>query len=147
MIMIREEISNYQINTDSDYIYVENLDFDYIPGFKTLKNLSFKIKKGDAVVILGENGSGKSTLFLCLLYLIPRFNGKIIIDGIEVTKKNAPNVRKKVGLLFQDSNDQLFLPSIMDEISFGPHNLGIRGKELDERINWTLRELNLQKFK
>ena len=139
-----KESTKIKTNFTGPIISVKNLQYSYISDEVVLKNINFEVKEGESVVVLGENGSGKSTLFLCLLNLLHGFQGEITINGIALNKKNAPEIRKKTGLLFQDSNDQLFLPTVEEEIAFGPYNLGLRDDELDARIKNTVKELNLE---
>ena len=128
-------------------ISIDQLNFQY-PNNKEaiLKDVSFEIKDGESVVILGENGSGKSTLFFCMLDLLKKKSGSIKIYDKELTSKNAQELRKKVGLLFQDSTHQLFLPRVKEEIAFAPYNLGLRDEVLDQKISSTLHELGLDDY-
>ncbi|GAB4306428.1 MAG: ATP-binding cassette domain-containing protein [Promethearchaeota archaeon] len=125
---------------------VEHLSFAYRPGRPVLRDVSFRVDRGEAVAVLGANGSGKSTLLLCLLHLVRKFSGNVEVLGVKVTKESAPNVRKRVGLLFQDSNDQLFLPLVTDELAFGPYNLGLKGGALREAVSAAANELELREF-
>lgn len=141
---IINESSELKINFTGPIISVKKLKYSYISDEEVLKNINFEVEEGESIVVLGENGSGKSTLFLCLLNLLHGFHGEITINGITLNKKNAPEIRKRTGLLFQDSNDQLFLPTVEEEIAFGPYNQGLRDDELDARIENTVKELNLE---
>lgn len=116
-------------------IEVQNVYFAYHRTAPVLRSLSFNIDKGEAVVLLGENGSGKSTIFLNLLHLVLGYHGKIIVDGMLVSHKTEKKIRQKVGLVFQNSNDQLFLPTVKEELAFGPWNLGLRDDLLEARIH------------
>lgn len=125
-------------------IYVRDLHFSFFPHQEILKGIDLKVKKGEPLVILGENGSGKSTFFLNLLNLLPNFTGTIQINGKNVNRKNEKEIRKKIGMMFQNPNDQLFLPTVQQELEFGPSNLGISGNDLKLRISHTIDTLKLQ---
>ena len=125
-------------------ISFRDVSFSYHSNIQVLKSISFSVNTGEAVVILGENGSGKSTLFLNLLHLVPGHSGAIFVKGLEVNHKNEKKIRQKTGLIFQNSNDQLFLPTVKEEIAFGPWNLGLRGKELKNCINQAAAAINIQ---
>ncbi|MHA1776563.1 MAG: energy-coupling factor ABC transporter ATP-binding protein, partial [Promethearchaeota archaeon] len=125
-------------------ISFRDVSFSYHSNIQVLKSISFSVNPGEAVVILGENGSGKSTLFLNLLHLVPGHSGAIFVKGLEVNHKNEKKIRQKTGLIFQNSNDQLFLPTVKEEIAFGPWNLGLRGKELKNCINQAAAAINIQ---
>ena len=125
-------------------INVKDLHFSFFPHQEILKGINLEVKKGESVVILGENGSGKSTFFLNLLNLLPNFTGAIQINGKEVNRKNEKEIRKKVGIMFQNPNDQLFLPTVQQELEFGPSNLGINGNDLKTRIEHVIDTLKLK---
>jgi len=131
-------------NETPPQIDVKDLHFSFFPHQEILKGINIEVKKGESVVILGENGSGKSTFFLNLLNLLPNFTGAIQINGKEVNRKNERNIRKKVGIMFQNPNDQLFLPTVQQELEFGPSNLGINGIDLKTRIDYVIKTLKLQ---
>lgn len=128
----------------SSQIEIKNVSFGFIPGQSILKNISFSIQKGESVAVMGANGSGKSTLFLCLLNLLSRFDGQILIKNTEVNSKTQREIRKKVGIMFQNPNDQLFLPTVHQELEFGLVNLGYSEQQVKERIKETIIELKLE---
>lgn len=130
--------------SDELQINVKDLHFSFFPHQEILKGINLEVKKGESIVILGENGSGKSTFFLNLLNLLPNFTGTIQINGKEVNRKSEKNIRKKVGIMFQNPNDQLFLPTVEQELEFGPSNLGINGDKLKARITQVINTLKLQ---
>ena len=114
-------------------ILIEHLSYAYPDGTKALDDVSLVVERGECVGIVGPNGAGKSTLLLHLNGTL-RGSGRVVIDGLEVTKANLPEVRRAVGLIFQDSNDQLFMPTVFDDVAFGPLNLGLSAKEVRERV-------------
>jgi len=132
------------MSDDELQINVKDLHFSFFPHQEIIKGINLEVKKGESVVILGENGSGKSTFFLNLLNLLPNFTGTIQINGKEVNRKNEKDIRKKVGIMFQNPNDQLFLPTVQQELEFGPSNLGINGDDLKSRITQVIDKLKLQ---
>jgi len=130
--------------SDELQIIVKDLHFSFFPHQEILKGINLEVKKGESIVILGENGSGKSTFFLNLLNLLPNFTGAIQINGKEVNSKNENEIRKKTGIMFQNPNDQLFLPTVQQELEFGPSNLGINGNDLKTKIAYVIDKLKLQ---
>ncbi len=131
-------------NETPPLIIVEDLHFSFLPKQEVIKGINFSLNCGESFVILGENGSGKSTLFLCMLNLLSNFTGTIRISNMEVSEKYQHEIRKKVGIMFQDPNDQLFLPTVQQELEFGPFNLGINGPDLKSRIASVIDTLKLQ---
>ncbi|MDR0663469.1 MAG: energy-coupling factor ABC transporter ATP-binding protein [Spirochaetaceae bacterium] len=87
-----------------------------------LEDVSFSVNDGERIALLGANGAGKSTLLLSLLGILQADSGKIEVDGVLLEKKNLPLVRRKLGLMFQDPDDQLFMPTVYDDVVFGPRN-------------------------
>lgn len=124
-------------------LLVKNLSYTY-PGSKrakpALKNISFELEPGELLLITGAVGSGKTTLIKHLNGILRPQVGIVKVDGLEAGKKAA---RKKVGLLFQHSKTQLFAKNVYQEIAFGPSNFGIKGKELEFRVQETLSLLGL----
>lgn len=130
-------------------INTENLKYTYADGTEALKGINIEIKKGEKVAIMGANGSGKSTFFLTLNGISKPTAGKIFIDGKELkyNKKSLIEVRKKVGIVFQDPDNQLFSASVRQEISFGLFNLGYTQEEASKKVDKIIEELNITPFK
>ncbi|OGW75693.1 MAG: cobalt ABC transporter ATP-binding protein [Omnitrophica bacterium RBG_13_46_9] len=103
-------------------VEIENLSFSYPDGTPALKNISLKIAQGEKVGIVGPNGAGKST-FLLHLNGIYRGTGFVRIDGLDIADKNLSVIRRKVGIIFQDPDNQLFMPTVFDDVAFGPINM------------------------
>jgi energy-coupling factor transporter ATP-binding protein EcfA2 len=125
------------------HIAIENLSFNYTDGHAALSDISIFIPHGEHVAIVGPNGAGKSTLLLHLNGIL-RGKGKIIIDGLELTDKTLPDIRRKVGLIFQDPNDQLFCPTVYDDVAFGPLHFNLGGEELDTIVKRSLTQVSMQ---
>ena len=119
---------------------VELKDVTYIYPDQTeaLRGLSVRITHGESVAIVGANGSGKTTLLSHLIGVLFPTSGSINIGGYPVTKKTLPHVRRAVGMVFQNSDDQLFMPTVYDDVAFGPLNLGFPPEEVDARVTAAL---------
>ncbi len=123
-------------------IEIKNLSFTYSGGNQALQSINLDIYEGESLGIVGPNGAGKSTLLLHLNGLL-NGDGNIKIFEKPVSKENISFIRSKVGLVFQDPEDQLFMPTVYDDVAFGPKNLGLKGKQLRQRIDYALGEVNL----
>lgn len=132
---------------NKDFIKVENLGFWYnSPKLKALDDISFNIKKGSFVCILGHNGSGKSTFSKLLMGLLRPSAGKIIVDGIEIKKDTLNEVRKKIGIVFQNPDNQFIASSVADDIAFGLSNRQVPSKEMHELVINAAKEVDVDKI-
>lgn len=127
-------------------IKLENVSFEYETGLKTIDNISFTINKGESVGLIGANGAGKSTLLKILLGLL-QYNGKAYVDDLEINKENINEIRKKLGYLLQNSDHQMFMPTVYEDMIFAPLNYGLTRVETDRRVDEVLKELNLENLK
>ena len=128
-------------------IKLKNISFEYPNGRKVFKNLSLHVRKGDRIGIIGPNGSGKTTLLHLIVGLIKPAGGDITILGkSRESEKDYREVRKRVGLLFQDPEDQLFCPTVAEDVAFGPLNLRKPKDEVRRVVEQTLNELGLEGF-
>jgi len=105
-------------------IDVRNLNYRYDDGTAALRGIDFQLEDGESVALLGANGSGKTTFILHLNGLL-QGQGAVEVCGLPVTKSNLPAIRSKVGMVFQDSESQLFMPTVLEDVAFGPLNLGM----------------------
>jgi len=124
-------------------VEVVDLTYRYPDGTPALAGVSFSVEEGDRVAILGPIGAGKSTLLLHLNGLLLPQAGRVIVAGIEVTRQTCKEVRKSVGLVFQDPDDQLFLPTLLEDVSFGPLNEGRSAAEAQRQAQAVLGDLGL----
>ena len=127
-------------------IAFDNVGFAYEPERPVLEGLSFSIEKGQSVGLIGANGAGKSTIMKIVLGLIPH-TGSVRVDGLEVEKKHLAEVRRKVGYVLQDSDSQMFMPTVLEDMVFGPCNYGMSRAEAEARADEVLRELGLEALK
>lgn len=115
-------------------IEVDDLGFAYPDGTEALRGVTFHIGHGESVAIVGANGAGKSTLLMHLTGLLSPARGTVRIGDALVTRETLADVRKSVGMVFQDADDQLFMPTVHDDVAFGPVNLGLSAEEVDARV-------------
>lgn len=127
-------------------IEVRELAFHYPDGTKALNGVNFQLESNETVALFGANGSGKTT-FLHLLVGLLHGEGSIQIDGRLIDQSNVVYARSQVGLLFQDSNDQLFMPSVGQDIAFGPANQGHSPEEVEQRVQVALDAVGLAKLR
>jgi len=119
-------------------ITVDDLSFAYPDGTRALDGVSFGAGHGEAIAVVGANGAGKSTLLLHLNGLLTPEHGSVDIGGVPVTKATLPDIRRTVGMVFQDPDDQLFMPTVAEDVGFGPLNLGLAPEEVAARVHAAL---------
>ncbi|NLA74036.1 MAG: ABC transporter ATP-binding protein [Deltaproteobacteria bacterium] len=130
-----------------NHIALEKISFSYPAGKKVLNDLDLSLKKGERIGLIGPNGSGKTTLFRLIMGLLKPDKGRLIIFGKEMTdKKSFFPVRQRIGLLFQDPDDQLFSPTVLDDVAFGPLNQGKDIQEAKEISRGVLSDLGISGF-
>lgn len=121
---------------------IESLNVVYPDGTEAIRDLELHIGKGESVALVGANGAGKSTLLLSVVGIQTPASGSITFEGLRVHKNNFREVRSRVGIVFQNPDDQLFMPSIYDDIAFGPRNYGMGEEEVEKRVLDVLKALN-----
>lgn len=119
-------------------VEVKGLRFTYPGGRQALSGVDLEVETGERLAVLGPNGAGKSTLMLHLNGIHTPAAGDIWVGGMELGPSTVGEIRRRVGLVFQDTNDQLFMPTVAEDVAFGPANLGLRGDELEERVEEAL---------
>lgn len=122
---------------------IRGLRFAYPDGTRVLDGVDLDVAAGERIAVLGPNGAGKTTLMLHLNGILSAQAGTVSIDGVAVTRATARAVRERVGLVFQDPDDQLFSPTIGEDVAFGPANYGVRGAELSARVDRALERVGL----
>ena len=123
-------------------ITMQDWTVKYPDGTTAVDRLNLKIQPGEHLAIIGANGAGKSSLILSMVGVIPG-SGQIHVDGVELNKRNLTKIRKKVGVVFQNPDDQLFLPTIYDDVAFGPRNLGMDEESVRYRVEDRLELLHI----
>ena len=130
------------------HLETKNLSYTYHDGTEALKNVNLKIEKGEKIAIMGPNGAGKSTLFSHFNGLTEPTSGHVEVDGEKIVfeQNELLKVRQKVGIVFQDPNDQLFAPTVKEDVAFGPMNLGLDYDEVEKRITESLEMVGMTGF-
>ncbi|HZA41196.1 MAG TPA: ATP-binding cassette domain-containing protein [Actinomycetota bacterium] len=123
---------------------VSGLAYSYPDGHQALAGVDIELERGERVALLGPNGAGKTTFVLHLNGVIGSQSGRVSVGGLAVQRENLAEIRRMVGLVFQDPDDQLFMPTVREDVAFGPVNLGIRGSELEERVQGALRAVGME---
>jgi cobalt/nickel transport system ATP-binding protein len=127
-------------------LQVRGLRFAYPDGHQALFGVDFDIHRGERVAILGPNGAGKTTLALHLNGVYGIQSGKVVVGGLDLARENLKEIRRRVGIVFQDPDDQLFMPTVYEDVAFGPINLGIDGSELHDRVTGALEAVGMRSF-
>ena len=125
---------------------VRGLAFAYPDGHQALYGVDLHVHRGERVALLGPNGAGKTTLVLHLNGILDAGAGSVTVSGLPVANDNLREIRRRVGIVFQDPDDQLFMPTVRDDVAFGPANLGVRGSELERRVLEALDKVGMAGF-
>lgn len=118
--------------------------FKYPDGTVALSGIAFDIKKGEFAGLLGSNGSGKTTLLKAMDGLMKDFQGRVLLDGTDMRKLSPKEIYRKVGLVFQNPDDQLFAPTVLEDVSFGPINMGFGADEVERRVHQALADVDME---
>lgn len=116
------------------YLRFDNVHYRYPNGYEALKGVSFHITHGEKVALVGANGAGKSTLLLLTDGLLLPTDGRVVVGGVTVTPRTLSLVRQTVGLVFQDPDNQLFMPTVEEDVAFGPMNMRLTAEEIEVRV-------------
>jgi cobalt/nickel transport system ATP-binding protein len=129
---------------------VSGLSFAYPDGRQALRGIDLSVAAGERVALLGPNGAGKTTLVLHLNGVLHGGTGSVVVDGLPVSPRDRPSlaeIRRRVGVVFQDPDDQLFMPTVADDVAFGPANLGMKGAALDARVDEALAAVGMSEHR
>ena len=126
---------------------INNLSFEYEEGAKTIDQISFSVPKGSYTVVLGHNGSGKSTIAKLIIGLLEPKTGDITVDGIHLDEEHLYDVREKVGIVFQNPDNQIVAAVVEEDVAFGPENLGIPSAEIRKRVDAALEAVNMTEYR
>ncbi len=127
-------------------IEFKNVSFSYEKSAKVIKDMSFKIEDGESVGLIGANGAGKSTIMKLLLGLVFG-EGQVLIDGIEVKKDTLPQIRRKLGFVLQNSDNQMFMPTVYEDMMFAPLNYGMSRVDAEKKVDEILAKMGLEFLK
>lgn len=130
-------------------IETKDITYHYPDGTEALKKVNFNAGEGKIIALLGPNGAGKSTLFLQFNGILRPNSGTVIINGNEIKydKKSLMEVRKNVGIVFQNPDDQLFAPTVVEDVAFGPMNIGLSKEEVEKRVDEALKRVGMEEYK
>ena len=129
------------------HIDVEHVSFSYESGVRILDDISFHASENESIGIIGANGVGKSTLLKLLVGLNLNFDGSIRIEEVPVEKKTLPKIREKIGYVFQDSDSQLFMSTVFEDVAFAPRNYGLSEEEVRRRVDYALEMTGISKLR
>jgi len=124
-------------------IEIQNLSYSYPDGQEALRDVSLAVSAGETVGFIGPNGAGKSTLLLHLNGILRSGNGAVRVFGLPVEEKHLREIRRKVGLVFQNPDDQLFSPTVFDDVAFGPISMGCAEEEVRRRVGRALEQVGM----
>ena len=128
-------------------IEFQNVSFAYETGDNVIEDMSFSIGVGESVGLIGANGAGKSTIMKLLLGLVMPTEGRVLVGGKKVSAKSLGEIRKKLGFVLQNSDNQMFMPTVYEDMIFAPLNYMLSREETDKRVDEVLRRLHIEELK
>ena len=128
-------------------LHVQGLAFAYPDGHQALYGVDLRVEPGERVALLGPNGAGKTTLILHLNGILRAGAGSVAVGGLPVAPAHLKEIRRRVGIVFQDPDDQLFMPTVGDDVAFGPANFGVAGAALGERVDAALAAVDMLAYR
>ncbi|WUQ39492.1 energy-coupling factor ABC transporter ATP-binding protein [Streptomyces sp. NBC_00234] len=132
--------------TSAPSLEVSGLAYAYPDGHQALFGVDLTVERGERVALLGPNGAGKTTLVLHLNGILAAGAGAVSVAGLPVAKRNLAEIRRRVGIVFQDPDDQLFMPTVREDVAFGPAASGLRGPALEERVRTALKQVGMEGY-
>lgn len=130
-----------------ELLKIEHLSFSYEKGQQVLADINLMAHDGESIGIIGANGIGKSTLMKLLVGLYLNYDGTLEVAGHQVNKKNLNHIREHIGYVFQDSDAQLFLSTVEDDVAFGPRNYGLSEEEVEKRVAEALAKVHIEELR
>lgn len=130
-----------------ELLKIEHLSFSYEKGQQVLADINLMARDGESIGIIGANGIGKSTLMKLLVGLYLNYDGTLEVAGHQVNKKNLNHIREHIGYVFQDSDAQLFLSTVEDDVAFGPRNYGLSEEEVEKRVEEALAKVHIEELR
>jgi cobalt transport protein ATP-binding subunit len=127
-------------------VQIDGLVFNYPDGYPALRGVSLTLAAGEKVALVGPNGAGKSTLMLHLNGILGDASSPVTIAGLRLSRKQLPQIRGLVGLVFQNPDDQLFSPTVLEDVAFGPLHMGLPEEEVRQRAEWALEQVGMAGF-
>lgn len=125
-------------------IKIDGLKIKYPDGNVAVNGVTIHIKEGDTVALIGANGAGKSTLLMSMVGVVPIAEGTVMVDDLKLEKTTLAQIRQKIGLVFQNPDDQLFMTHVYEDIAFGPRNYGLGEEEIRQRVEKTMDQLDIK---
>ena len=134
------------------FVEFQNVSFSYNEGYeaqtRALENVSFSVEEGEFVALVGHNGSGKSTVAKLMNAPLLPSAGRVVVDGMDTSdKKSLFEIRKRVGVVFQNPDNQMIATIIEDDVAFGPENIGLKSDEIRKRVDWALEAVGMSEHK
>lgn len=145
-VMIAEVPQPSACRSSTAAVVLQHVSFHYPGRQQALRDVALQVNLGEKVALIGPNGAGKSTLLLHLNGVLGALDGSVAVSGIQVRRETLSHVRALVGLVFQDPDDQLFSPTVFDDVAFGPIHMGLPADEVRRRVTWALEQVGMQGF-